>query len=318
MVSTGKSVPTIKGRSRTISENILGKNHHHVLTSPPSSVSNSRSRLHSPSHMPYPLRSPRTLTHVNKQQYQPSSPVNIDSSSVSRSSGKCALNKEQEIERVFLLGFHSSFISPSSSVPSSYNENPIESPPQQHIQFLSRSPQFSSPPNNTTTMPIRIPSSNVTLPPASLPPLSGLFSMTQSHSLPTYFLPQANLAYLTPGSSTKNANMYFITSANQASLQPLHIITSMDSSTLQFANTHLSPSSYTGPTIQIHASHDSPSKRHEQDEGRQAQPMETNKQLEEQLPFKKRRYAGQPASASIPMDIHHSDDDEGSNESMKK
>lgn len=74
--------------------------------------------------------------------------------------------------------------------------------------------------------------------------------------------------------------------------------------------------------IQMHPNHDpasfSPSKRHEQDEARQAQPMETNKQLEEQLPFKKRRYAGQQPSTSTPMDIHQFDDDEGSNESMKK
>lgn len=82
------SLPKTKTRSRTISENILGKNQNNILKSPPSSLSNSRSRLHSPGHYPYTLRSPRTIPHTNKQQYQASSPINIESSSVSRSSGK--------------------------------------------------------------------------------------------------------------------------------------------------------------------------------------------------------------------------------------
>jgi hypothetical protein len=46
--------------------------------------------------------------------------------------------------------------------------------------------------------------------------------------------------------------------------------------------------------------------------------MDTNKQMEEQLPFKKRRYnAGQQSSAYSPMDVNH-DDDDASNESIKK
>src|ERR1700728_2654543 len=90
MIQTERSMPKTKARSRTISENILLKNHNNILKSPPSSLSNSRSRLHSPSHFPYTIRSPRTISYVNKQQYQASSPINIDSSSVSRSSGiKC-------------------------------------------------------------------------------------------------------------------------------------------------------------------------------------------------------------------------------------
>jgi hypothetical protein len=87
MTQTDRTVPKAKTRSRTISENILGKNHNNILKSPPSSLSNSRSRLHSPSRFPYTIRSPRTTSNVNKQHYQPSSPINIDSSSVSRSSG---------------------------------------------------------------------------------------------------------------------------------------------------------------------------------------------------------------------------------------
>ena len=88
MYQNDRSFPKTKARSRTISENILGKNHNHALKSPPSSLSNSRSRLHSPSHFPYTIRSPRTMSNVNKQHYQASSPINIESSSVSRSSGR--------------------------------------------------------------------------------------------------------------------------------------------------------------------------------------------------------------------------------------
>ncbi len=90
MDSTGpieRSIPKTKTRSRTISENILGKNHNNVLKSPPSSLSNSRSHLHSPGRLPYTTRSPRAMSNANKQQYRASSPINIDSSSVSRSSG---------------------------------------------------------------------------------------------------------------------------------------------------------------------------------------------------------------------------------------
>jgi hypothetical protein len=96
MTYTERSIPKTKARSRTISENILGKHHNNILKSPPSSLSNSRSRLHSPSRFPYTIRSPRTITYVSKQQYQASSPINIDSSSVSRSSGiqtKCSNSK---------------------------------------------------------------------------------------------------------------------------------------------------------------------------------------------------------------------------------
>lgn len=89
MGQTERSLPKIKARSRTISENILGKNHNNILKSPPSSLSNSRSRLHSP----YTIRSPRTTSNVNKQHYQASSPINIDSSSVSRSSGLAKTKK---------------------------------------------------------------------------------------------------------------------------------------------------------------------------------------------------------------------------------
>ncbi|CAF5190687.1 unnamed protein product, partial [Rotaria magnacalcarata] len=87
MTQTERSISKTT-RSRTISENILGKNHsNHNLKSPPSSLSNSRSYLHSPSRMPYTRRSPRTINHPSKTQYQASSPINIESPSVSRSSG---------------------------------------------------------------------------------------------------------------------------------------------------------------------------------------------------------------------------------------
>ncbi|UJR26775.1 hypothetical protein I4U23_008089 [Adineta vaga] len=283
---TEKLFPKTKARSRTISENILGKNHTNALKSPPTSLSNSRSHLLSPSHLPYPLRSPRTMGNANKQQHQASSPINIDSSSVSRSSG-----------------FHSTFISPSSSVPSSYNENPLDSSQQHHTPILSQSPQYSSSlrnPTTTTTMPIQIPSTtttttsaNITISPSPLPQFTGIFPITQSHSLPTYFIPQGNFAY-------------FITNPNQHSTQPLHMLTSLNPHSLPFSHAHYSP------LLSNQASAINESLLLLQN--KQAQPMETNKQGEEQLPFKKRRYAGQSSSVFSPMDTNQHEDDEASNE----
>jgi hypothetical protein len=147
-------------------------------------------------------------------------------------------------------------------------------------------------------MPIQIPSStstNTGIPPASLPQLTGLFPITQSHSLPTYFLPRGNLAYL-------------ITNSNQNPTQPLHIITPLNRHGLQFPNTHYSTLSYT----QTNSINESLS------QNKQVQSMDTNnKQFDEQLPFKKRRYTGQQSSVYSPMDTNH-DDDEASNESVKK
>jgi hypothetical protein len=149
-------------------------------------------------------------------------------------------------------------------------------------------------------MPIQIPSStssNVAIPPGSLPHLTGIFPITQSHSLPTYFLPQTNFAY-------------FITNSNQNPTQPLHIIAPLNTHTLQFANKHYSTVSYT----QTNSISDSLSLL----QNKQIQPMDTNtKQFEEQLPFKKRRYTGQQSSVYSPMDTNH-DDDDASNESVKK
>ena len=139
-------------------------------------------------------------------------------------------------------------------------------------------------------MPIRIPSSNIAIPAASLPQLTGMFPMTQSHSLPTYFLPHGNLAYV-------------ITNTNQNSNQPLHLLTPLNPHSFQFPPTHFSHVPYP----------------HNESQNKQAQPMDTTKQMEEQLPFKKRRYnAGQQSSAYSPMDINHPDDDDASNESIKK
>lgn len=263
--------PTMKTRSRTISENLPGKSHSHVIATSPSS---SRARLHSPSHMPYPLRSPRTMTHMTKQQqqrHQTSSPVNIDNLSVSRSSG-----------------FHSAFISPSSSNPSSYTDNPLATSPPQNLPQYSSSTSFKTS-TTTGTMPIQIPSSNSNLPTASLPQLTSIFPITQSHSLPTYILPSTNFTYLTSGSTTTtNTNMFFITNQNSHTLQPIHILAPIDAATSQFSNTqhNISPVHLEFSAIKT----------------------------KEQLPFKKRRYTGQ----SSPMDLSHFDDDDGSNDSMKK
>ncbi|CAF1352547.1 unnamed protein product [Adineta ricciae] len=277
MKRTERPMPKVKGRSRTISENILGKNHTNILKSPPPSLSNSRS------HLPYTLRSPRTMGNASKQQHQSSAPINIDHSSVSRSSG-----------------FNSTFISPSSSVASSYNENILDPSQQKSTHIFSQSPQYSSALHNATTMPIQIPSTaptNITIPPSSLPQFTGIFPVTQSHSLPTYFLPQGNFAY-------------FITNPNQTSPPPLHILTPLNPHSLPFPSAQYSPLLSTQPA----AIHESALLV----QNKQNQSMETNKQGEEQLPFKKRRYAGQQSSVLSPMDIDQHEDDEASNESMKK
>lgn len=260
-----RSMPKTKARSRTISENILGKNRNNLLKSPPSSLSNSRSRLHSPSHFPYTIRSPRTMINVNRHQHQASSPINIESSSVSRSSG-----------------FHSSFISPSSSVPSSFNENPIDLS-QTHHQSIN-SVLLSSSLRTPSTMPIEIPSSNSLLPPASLPHPLGIFPVTQSHSLPNYFLPRTNLTYLLTSSNPPHS-LHFLTSLHSQAKQ-------------QYASTYLS----TITNNQTNTIHDS-----------------LTKQIDEQLPLKKRRYNGDQQSSSVcsPMDVNQ-DDDDASNESLKK
>jgi hypothetical protein len=85
-----------KTRSRTTSENVLVKSRTNVSTSPPittplphQSPSTLRPRLHSPSHMPYPLRSPRTMTNVTKQQtHQNLSPVHFMTPPTSTNSGR--------------------------------------------------------------------------------------------------------------------------------------------------------------------------------------------------------------------------------------
>jgi hypothetical protein len=85
----------LKTRSRTTSENVLPENRTNISTSPPppppplqintalphSSISTSRPRIHSPSHMPYPLRSPRT------RQHRAPSPVHFTSPPTTRTSG---------------------------------------------------------------------------------------------------------------------------------------------------------------------------------------------------------------------------------------
>lgn len=106
--------------------------------------------------------------------------------------------------------------------------------------------------------------------------------MTQSHSLPTYFLPQGNLTYL-------------ITNPN--SNQPLHLLRPLNPSSI--LPTPYSTIAFTSPSNSFNES--------------------STKQTEEQLPFKKRRYnvGQQLSSAYSPMDTNH-DDDETSNDSMKK
>lgn len=167
--------------------------------------------------------------------------------------------------------------------------------------------KISSSLNNPTTMPIQIPASNHNnnhnIPPASFSQLHGIFPPTQSHSLPNYFLPPTNLAY-------------FIQNSNQHPT-PFHIITPFNHPSVPYPNAHFSTSSH----IQANSINENLTsfhiKRADNEENKHVQPMDTNKQSEEQLPFKKRRYTGQSSSVYSPMDTHH-DDDEASNESMKK
>jgi hypothetical protein len=195
-------------------------------------------------------------------------------------------------------------------------------------------------------MPIQIPSSsNTGLPTASLPQLASLFSLPQSHSLPTYFFPAANIAYITTATSTTNPSatpfdfsplppntgMFLITNPTQHPSQPVHILTPIDHRSLQF--THFNPTNLFPPppplpspapsrtcnilqsTSTIESMSIFQNKRHDNEEDKQIQqPIETTKQFAEQLPFKKRRYAGQQTR----MATVHDNDDEVSDESLKK
>jgi hypothetical protein len=215
------------------------------------------------------------------------------------------------------------------------------------IQIVSHSPHFSPPTTGQPTMPIQIPtSSNTGFPTTSLPQLTGLFSLTQSHSLPTYILPTTNFAYITAGTSatnpigtpfdfTGNTTVLLIANPNQHPTQPVHILTPIDHRSLQFshyANTSLFPPPPPPPPLvpsrisnilQSTLTNESMSilqnKRHENEEDKQIQeqPLETNKQFVEQLPFKKRRYTGHQTRMSTFHD-DDDDDDEVSDEYVKK
>jgi len=68
-----------KTRSRTISENIPLKTQ--ATSPPPPTVSTSKHRINSPTHMPYPLRSPRTKQHrISSPVHQPPSGISRDKS----------------------------------------------------------------------------------------------------------------------------------------------------------------------------------------------------------------------------------------------
>ncbi|CAF3599476.1 unnamed protein product [Rotaria socialis] len=340
--TTKTSTSKPKTRSRTISENLLPKSRTSVSTSPPpplpitnplphSSISTTRPRIHSPTHMPYPLRSPRT------KQHRTSSPVHSNQSSTSRNS---------EV--------HPSLISNAPTAFSEYpqtNSTPTISQPvgpsQSHrVQVMSPPPNFSSAANDPPTLPIQIPSSSNTGPPtASLPQLTNLLPVNQSHSLPTYFFPASSIAYIATPASTNSPSggpfdlapfagstgVFLFTTSSQHSTQPVHILAPFDHRSLQFA--HIAPTSlFVPPPVspQMSASRtcnilQPPSatesmsslqnKRHEnEDDKLNQQSLQTNKQSTEQLPFKKRRYVGQHTR----MPTVHRDDDVVSDECVKK
>ncbi|CAF1487786.1 unnamed protein product [Rotaria magnacalcarata] len=340
--ATKTSTSKPKTRSRTISENLLPKSCASVSTSPPpplsitnplphSSVSTTRPRVHSPSHMPYPLRSPRT------KQHRTSSPVHSNQSSTSRNS---------EV-----------YPSLISNAPTTFSEYPLTNstattsqsvkPSQSlRVQVMSSLPNFSSAANDRPTLPIQIPSSSNTSPPtASLPQLTNLVPLNQSHSLPTYFFPASSIAYIAtpastnnpsggpfdPASFTGNTGVFLFTTSSQHSTQPVHILAPFDHRSLQFA--HFAPTSFFVPppvSSQMSASRtcnilQPPSttesmsslqnKRHENEEDKlNQQSLQINKQSTEQLPFKKRRYAGHHTR----MSTVHNDDDDISDECVKK
>jgi hypothetical protein len=226
----------------------------------------------------------------------------------------------------------------------------MESSQTHRIQIISHSPHFSSPITGQTTMPIQIPTpSNTGLPTASLPQFTNLFSLTQSHSLPTYFFPTPNIAYITTATPTANPSaasfdfpslpantgVFLITNPIQHPSQPVHILTPIDHRSLQFAHytpSNLFPHPPTLPlpvptrtcnilqsTSTIESMSILQNKRHDNEEDKQIQqqqqqPLETTKQSSDQLPFKKRRYAGQQTR----MATVHDDDDDVSDESVKK
>jgi hypothetical protein len=215
----------------------------------------------------------------------------------------------------------------------------IESSQVHRIQIISQTPHFSSPTTGQPTMPIQIPtSSNTGLPTASLPQLASLFPSTQSHSLPAYFLPTANIAYITTANPSggpfdfpalTNTSMLLITNPGQHPTQPMHILAPIDHRSLQFA--HYAPTNFftippPPPPPQpisvpsrtcniLEPMSNFQNKRHDNEEEKHIQQqIETNKQSSDQLPFKKRRYTGQ----QLRMATVHDDDDEVSDESVKK
>ncbi|CAF1354021.1 unnamed protein product [Rotaria sordida] len=342
-------------RSRTISESTLPKNRTSISTSPPpplpipitlphSSISTTttttttRSHIHSPSHMPYPLRSPRT------KQHRASSPLHFPSSS--------STSRNSDTQSSLISTAPTAFTEyPLINSTTTTTSLPSTEPSQSHrVHFISHSPHFSSPTTGHTTMPIQIPSSsNTGVPTTSLPQLTNLFPLSQSHSLPTYFLPTGNIAYITTATSTTNpsgtpfdltsltgnTSLLLITSPTQHPTQPIQILTPIDHRSFQFA--HYTPTNlFVPPPVppppppipptrvcnilqSTSTTNESMSilqnKRHENEEDKQIQrSLETNKQSTDQLPFKKRRYTGQQSR----MSNIHNDDDDVSDESVKK
>ena len=264
---------------------------------------------------------------------------------------------ENEAENSSLLGMvkarqlvYSLLLDTLSTIPTSFNEYPqsnsaISTAPSSNdstsrSHILSNSRSFSS----SASIPIPIPTTPTPgLPTASLPHMPNLMSLPQSTSLPTYFFQPANIAYITatptPGnpsaasfdlsSLTANGGMLLIASPNQHPSQAMHILAPIDYRQIQFApfptnsfffppppptpsrtcNILQPPSSITDvPTVV-------PTKRYENGQEQPlVPPVESNKQLEEQLPFKKRRYTDQTSR----MATVHGDDDEVSDESVKK
>ena len=264
----------------------------------------------------------------------------------------------------FFLEVHSSG---SSNVPQTFNEYPYmaslatisttQSSQPHHLQVIPHTPLLSSPAAASTTMPIQIPSpSHTNFAPGSLPQLTNLFPLTQSHSLPAYFLPTANFAYIAPDTSstnpssvtpfgitplTGNTSVLLIANPSQHPTQPVHILTPIDHRSFQvgpytpasiFVSAAMPPppppppppiASQTCNILQSTLTNDSTSillnKRSETEDDKHIEvPLETNQQSIEQLPFKKRRYASQQLRIATVHNDGNDDDGEISDESVKK
>lgn len=185
--------------------------------------------------------------------------------------------------------------------------------PSPHLLSSRLSGEMSS--SNTTN----------TVQATTIPQYGGVIQLATPHPFSNYALPSATLSYSpTPLLSATNNELpalggtLFIFNSTQAPHHPFHIVTPPGYPPISVAY-QPTPSVFFQPslaTIQncnsfLNVTPPSVIKRSETN----ANTSDTVKQSEEQLPFKKRRYAGQQTQNILP---HNDDDDELSDESSRK